>query len=281
MVTDKYRDFIRLLRELVNEGKVPMSRIDDAVTRILRVKFAQGLMKKDAATMANVSLQQEFGSAAHRAEARVAVQQSMVLLKNDGKVLPLSRKAKRIHVCGRGADDIGMQCGGWTVDWQGKLGEVTPGGTTILKAIQSSAGKDTRITYAKDGTGAAGADVALVVVGEAPYAEMKGDRADLSLSKDDIALVSAVKATGVPVAVIVLSGRPLVLGSVAGQADAILAAWLPGTEGLGVADVLFGDALPTGKLSFTWPRTMDQIPFGHGKASIDNPLFPFGFGLGY
>ena len=281
MVTDKYRDFIKLLQELVNEGKIPMERIDDAVTRILRVKFAQGLMKKDAALMADAALQKEFGSEAHRAVARDAVRQSLVLLKNENNTLPLSRKATRIHVTGRGADDLGMQCGGWTIDWQGKTGEVTPGGTTILKAIQQAAGNDVKITASKDPSEAKGAEVAVVVVGEEPYAEMKGDREDLSLSKEDLAAVAAAKAAGVPVAVVVLSGRPVILGEVAEQADAIIAAWLPGTEGTGVADVLFGDYKPTGKLSFTWPRSMDQLPLGHGKASIDKPLFPCGFGLGY
>ncbi len=140
MVTDRYRDFVTLLAELVREDKIPMSRVDDAVTRILRTKFALGMMKKDADLMANSALQNEFGSEAHRAIARDAVRQSLVLLKNEGKVLPLSRQAKRIHVTGRGADDLGMQCGGWTIDWQGKTGEVTTGGTTILKALVDAAG---------------------------------------------------------------------------------------------------------------------------------------------
>ena len=281
MVTDKYRDFIKLLQELVTEGKIPMARVDDAVTRILRVKFAQGLMKKDAALMADAALQKDFGSPAHRDVAREAVRQSVVLLKNEGKTLPLSRKAKRIHITGRGADDVGMQCGGWTVDWQGNLGNVTPGGTSILTALRNAAGSDVKITTSKDPTEAKGADVAIVVIGEEPYAEMKGDREDLAISKDDAAAVTAAKTTGVPVAVVILSGRPVVLGEIATQADALLAAWLPGTEGAGVVDVLFGDCQPTGKLSFTWPRSMDQLPLGHGKAAIENPMFPLGFGLAY
>jgi beta-glucosidase len=281
MVTDKYREFIKLLQELVNEGKIPMERIDDAVTRILRVKFAQGLMKKDAPLMADTALQKDFGSEAHRAVAREAVRQSLVLLKNEAKTLPLSRNAKHIHITGRGADDVGMQCGGWTIDWQGNLGEVTPGGTSILGAIQKAAGSATKITTSKDGSGAEGADVAVVVIGEEPYAEMKGDTEDLNFSKEDTAAVAAAKAAGVPVVVVILSGRPMILGSIAEQADAIVAAWLPGTEGTGIADVLFGDYAPTGKLSFTWPRSMDQIPLGHGKPAPENPLFPFGFGLGY
>jgi beta-glucosidase len=281
MVTDRYREYISLLQELVNEGKVPVSRIDDAVTRILRVKLAMGMMDKNASPMADPALAAKFGSESHREVAREAVRRSLVLLKNKGGVLPLSREATRIHVTGRGADDLGMQCGGWTVDWQGKRGTVTPGGTTILEAIRSAAGKETKITHSADGTGAAGADVAIVVVGEQPYAEMEGDYEDLSLAKEDAAAISAAKAAGVPVVVVFLSGRPLVLGSSVNQADSLLAAWLPGTEGAGVADVLFGDYKPTGKLSFTWPQSMEQVPVGHGKEAPEGSLFPLGFGLSY
>ena len=281
MVTDKYREFVRLLQELVNEGAVPLARIDDAVTRILRAKFAQGLMQPGAALMANAALQQDFGCEAHRAVAREAVRQSVVLLQNHGRVLPLSHQAKRIHVTGRAANDLGMQCGGWTVDWQGKRGEVTTGGTTILNALRQSAGSGTSVTDSKDGSGAAGADAVVVVIGEEPYAEMAGDRNQLELCREDLAAVAAAKASGVPVVVVVLSGRPLVLGSVADHADAILAAWLPGTEGQGVVDVLFGDAPPTGKLSFSWPRSMAQVPLGHGPHAGKDALFPLGFGLGY
>ena len=281
MVTDRYREYISLLQELVNEGKVPVSRIDDAVTRILRVKLAMGMMDKNASLMADPALAAKFGSESHREVAREAVRRSLVLLKNEGGVLPLSREAARIHVTGRGADDLGMQCGGWTVDWQGKPGTVTPGGTTVLEAIRSAAGKDTKITHSADGTGAAGADVAIVVVGERPYAEMEGDHEDLSLGKEDAAAISEAKAAGVPVVVVLLSGRPLLLGSSAVQADSLLAAWLPGTEGAGVADVLFGDHKPTGKLSFTWPQSMEQVPVGHGKKAPEGSLFPLGFGLNY
>jgi beta-glucosidase len=225
-------------------------------------------------------LARDFGSAAHRAVAREAVRQSLVLLKNQGGVLPLKAAAPRIHVAGRGADDLGLQCGGWTIDWQGRLGAVTPGGTTILAALRQRVGSGTQVTVSRDGSGAAGASVGVVVIGENPYAEGKGDRADLKIAPEDAAAVAAMKAAGIPVVVVVLSGRPLVLGAVADQADAIVAAWLPGTEGAGVTDVLFGDAKPTGKLSFAWPRTMDQIPRGHGLKP-DGPLFPLGFGLGY
>jgi beta-glucosidase len=281
MVTDRYREFIRLLIELVEEGKIPMARIDDAVTRILRVKHAMGLLGKDDGLKIDPQLQQAFGSPAHRAVAREAVRQSLVLLKNSGGVLPLKGTELRIHVAGRGADDLGLQCGGWTINWQGAPGEVTPGGTTILTALRQRVGAATKVTVSRDGSGAAGASVGLVVIGENPYAEGKGDRMDLTVAPEDAAAVAAMKVAGIPVVVVVLSGRPLILGDVAEQADALVAAWLPGTEGGGVTDVLFGDAKPTGKLSFTWPRAMDQIPLGHNKAPAGNPLFPLGFGLGY
>jgi beta-glucosidase len=272
MVPARYKEYYNDLKELVNEGTVPMSRIDDAVTRILRVKFAMGLMDPKRSQLADRSLQKSFGSAEHRAVARQAVRESLVLLKNDKKLLPLSKKAARIHVAGKNADDIGNQCGGWTIDWQGKSGPVTTGGTTILAAIKNTVSKDTKVTFSKDGEGASGADFGIVVIGETPYAEMKGDRSELTLDKQDAATVKAMKAAGIPVVVVVVSGRPLVLGDVVDQAGALIAAWLPGTEGQGVADVVFGDYKPTGKLSFTWPRS---------TAGKSDPLYAYGFGLKY
>jgi beta-glucosidase len=281
MLTDRYKEFITLLQELVEEGKVPMSRIDDAVTRILRVKFALGMMDTEPNLWPSKELQREFGSEAHRKVARRAVAESVVLLKNENAILPVKSLPRRIHVAGSGADDLGMQCGGWTIGWQGERGDLTPGGTTILDALKEVAGSTTEVTYTADGSDSAGSDLGIVVVGEGPYAEMKGDRYDLALSQEDTAAVAALKSAGLPVVVIVLSGRPKILGEVADQADAILAAWLPGTEGAGVIDVLTGAAPATGKLSFTWPRTMDQIPLGHTQDKIENPLYPFGFGLAY
>jgi beta-glucosidase len=271
MVPARYKEYYNDLKALVDEGKIPMSRIDDAVTRILRVKFAMGLMDPKRSQLADRSLQKSFGSPEHRAVARQAVRESLVLLKNDKKLLPLSKKAARIHVAGKNADDIGNQCGGWTIDWQGKSGPVTTGGTTILTAIKNAVSKDTKVTFSKDGEGAAGADAGIVVIGELPYAEMKGDRGELSLDKEDAAAVKAMKDAGIPVVVVVVSGRPLVLGEVVEQAGALVAAWLPGTEGQGVADVLFGDYKPTGKLSFTWPK-------GNGKSDA---LYAYGYGMKY
>jgi beta-glucosidase len=280
MVPDAYKEFIAHLTELVNENRVPMERIDDAVRRILRVKFAMGLMNGERVLQADRGLHAEFGSQEHRAVARQAVRESLVLLKNEGATLPLSKTAARIHVGGKNADNIGNQSGGWTIDWQGGSGEITPGGTTVLAAIRKAVSGNTQVTFSEDGTGAAGADVGIVVIGETPYAEGNGDRADLSLDAQDNAAVRAMKAANIPVVVVLISGRPMILGDVIDQADAFVAAWLPGSEGDGVADVLFGDHAPSGKLPFTWPRSNDQLPInlGDGKTGA---LFEYGFGLTY
>lgn len=278
MVPTKYREFHTLLVQLVREGRVPQSRIDDAVMRILRVKVAMGLTERGRSVLADRRLHRTFGSVEHRAVARECVRQSLVLLKNERRTLPLRRNAARIHVAGKSADDIGNQCGGWTIDWQGKSGAVTTGGTTILQAVKNTVSRRTRVTFSKDGSGARGADVGVVVVGETPYAEGVGDRDDLSLDAEDAATIERMKEAGIPVVVVLLSGRPLIVNEALARADAFVAAWLPGTEGQGVADVLFGDYRPTGKLSFTWPRTNAQIPINVGDRNY-NPLFPYGFGL--
>jgi beta-glucosidase len=280
MVPTKYKEYFNDLKTLVNQGKVPMSRIDDAVTRILRVKFAMGLMDKSRSQLADRSLHKTFGSAEHRQVAREAVRQSLVLLKNEDKTLPLSKQAAWVHVAGKNADDIGNQCGGWTIQWQGQSGNVTTGGTTILDAVKAAVSPNTKVTFSKDGTDAEGATVGIVVIGETPYAEGNGDSNDLSVSPEDVMAVDNMKKAGIPVVVVLISGRPMILGEVLDNADAVVAAWLPGTEGQGVADVLFGDYKPTGKLSFTWPRSMAQIPINVGDRDYD-PLFPYGFGLSY
>jgi beta-glucosidase len=184
----------------------------------------------------------------------------------------------RIHVAGKSADNLGNQCGGWTIQWQGQSGAVTPGGTTVLAAIRQAVSAETTVTYSADGSGAEGADVGVVVIGETPYAEGNGDKRDLVLSNEDRAAVAAMKAAGMPVVVILFSGRPMIINETLGQADAFIAAWLPGTEGQGVTDVLFGDYKPTGKLSFTWPRSMEQLPINQGDGK-DGALFPLGYGL--
>jgi len=280
MVPSNYREFFTYLKELVEEGVVPVSRIDDAATRILRVKFAMGLLDKNRSPLADRSLQREFGSAEHRQVARQAVRQSLVLLKNEGKILPVSKQVSRIHVSGKNADNLGNQCGGWTIDWQGRSGDVTPGGTTILAAIKNTVSKNTKVTFSPDGADASGADIGIVVIGETPYAEGDGDDADLALDQADIEAFENVKNAGIPVVVVLISGRPLIINDVLEKADAFIAAWLPGTEGRGVADVLFGDYKPTGKLSYTWPRSIDQVPINAGDSDYD-PLFEFGYGLTY
>ncbi len=280
MVPNRYREFFTTLKDLVEAGEVPMSRIDDAVKRILRVKFAMGLMDSNRSRLADRSLHGSFGSAEHRQVARQCVRESLVLLKNDNKTLPVSRTASRIHVAGKSADDIGNQCGGWTIEWQGASGNVTTGGTTILAAIRAAVSPNTKVTFSQDGSGAAGADIGIVVVGETPYAEMNGDTSDLHLAAEDVNAIMNVKKAGVPVAVVLISGRPMIITNLLSQMDAFVAAWLPGTEGQGVADVLFGEYKPTGKLSYSWPRSMEQIPINVGDAGYD-PLFPFGYGLSY
>jgi beta-glucosidase len=280
MVPNTYRELYGFLLELVNEKRVRLERIDDAVTRILRVKFAMGLMDARPSLVANRKLHSQFGSQEHRQVARECVRASLVLLKNQRKTLPISKRLGRIHVAGKSADDIGNQCGGWTISWQGKSGEVMTGGTTILKAIEASVTPQTKITFTKDGSGADGADVGIVVIGETPYAEMIGDRKDLTVADEDVAAVEAVKKAGIPVVVVLLSGRPLIIDKIIDKADALVAAWLPGTEGRGVTDVLFGDYNFSGQLSCSWPRSMDQIPINVGDVSYD-PLFPYGYGLRY
>ncbi|NNE47772.1 MAG: beta-glucosidase [Rhodothermales bacterium] len=277
MVPDRYQLFFDTLKELVEEGGVPMERIDDAVRRILRVKFAAGLFDEDWSPTADRALEASVGSDEHRAVARQAVRESLVLLKNEGGLLPLAKDVGRIHVVGVGADNIGMQSGGWTIDWQGGMGAITPG-TTILEAIRSAVSDGTEVTYSADGSGAEGADVVIAVVGERPYAEMYGDDLDLELSSDDDAVVSSAAKAGVPVVTLLISGRPMIADWVMDASEAFMAIWLPGSEGDGIADVLFGDHAPTGKLSFTWPRSVDQHPINVGDENYD-PLFEFGYGL--
>jgi beta-glucosidase len=278
MVPADYRLFIATLRDEVNAGRVPISRIDDAVTRILRKKLELGLFERP---FAERSLLGTVGSRAHRELARRAVRASLVLLKNDGGILPLAKDTPRIFVAGKSADDVGNQAGGWTIHWQGASGDLIPG-TTILRAIRDTAAPSSTVTYAADAAGIdASYDVAIVVVGERPYAEWVGDRSDgLGLDPEDQQTLAAVRRSGVPAVVVLVSGRPLVVTGLLPSWAAFLAAWLPGSEGQGVADVLFGDFAPTGRLPMSWPRSASQIPVNVGDPSYD-PLFPYGFGLGY
>jgi beta-glucosidase len=272
---NNYVEFINDLKDLVAAGKVPQSRVDDAVRRILRIKLIMGLFNAPATDPA---LTAAVGSPEHRAVARDCVRQSLVLLKNASHTLPLSKNLKHLVVVGSAADDLGMQCGGWTIGWQGEHGNVTHGGTTILAAIRETVSADTQVTYSPDGADLTGADAIIAVVGESPYAEKKGDRRRLDLAKDDEALISKAQATGAPVVTLLFSGRPLILNSALDNSSALVAAWLPGTEGLGVTDVLFGDYKFTGKLPRTWPRSNDHIRAGD---KAEKPQFPYGYGLKY
>jgi beta-glucosidase len=271
---NNYVEFITILKQLAAEGKIPMSRMDDAVRRILRVKFKMGLFERP---FTDPALTAQVGSVEHREVARQCVRASLVLLKNQHHLLPMSKQIRQLTVVGRAADDLGIQCGGWTIDWQGKPGHVTSGGTTILEAIRQTVAPGAKVTFSRDGSGLQGADAVIVVVGELPYAEMQGDRSDLSLAKVESDRIHRAKLAGVPVITILLSGRPMILGASLDESDAFLAAWLPGTEGQGIADVLFGDYRPTGKLPRHWPRNMDQV----ATPGTGEPLFPCGFCLSY
>ncbi|MFG2041539.1 glycoside hydrolase family 3 N-terminal domain-containing protein [Dactylosporangium sp. NPDC048998] len=274
MVPTEWKSFITTLRGEVQAGRVTMARIDDAVRRILTKKFEYGLFERP---FADRTLTGTVGNAAHRQVARQAVRESQVLLKNSG-VLPLA-KSGRIFVAGKSADDIGLQSGGWSISWQGAAGNITPG-TTILQGIRAAAPQAT-VTYNATGAGIDRSYAAAVaVIGETPYAEGQGDRpGSLGLDTTDLQTLATLKASGVPVVVVLVSGRPLDIAAQLPDWSALLAAWLPGTEGAGVADVLFGDYAPTGKLPVTWMQSASQQPIndGDGKPA----LFPYGFGLTY
>ena len=266
---NNYAEFITKLGELVAEKRVPMTRIDDAVRRILRTKLRIGAFE---AKKTDAALTTAVGSQAHRDVARECVRQSLVLLKNE-QALPLSKSLKRINVIGSAADDLGIQCGGWTISWQGETGKVTTG-TTILQGIRQTVGSSADVLFSRNTSGVQRGDVAIIVIGEPPYAEMKGDRKDIQLSAEEVELIKSAKRAGATVVTVLLSGRPLILGEGLEASDAFIAAWLPGTEGQGVADVLFGDFKPTGKLPRQWPQ--DALTSTSGK-----PPFAFGYGLSY
>lgn len=273
MVPTAYQDFTKTLQEEVTAGRIGQARIDDAVSRILTQKFRLGLFEKPYADPSNL---EKVGSAAHRTVAREAAAKSQVLLKNDGAVLPLE-PSQKVYVAGSNADDLGNQAGGWTVSWQGASGRITTG-TTILEGITKNTAS---ATYSKDASAATdGYDVGVVVVGETPYAEGIGDVGnghDLELTAGDKAAVDKVCAA-MKCAVLIVSGRPQLIGDKLGDIDALVASWLPGTEGDGVADVLYGKKAFTGQLPVTWPKSESQLPINVGDAAYD-PQFPYGWGL--
>ncbi|MEU4481284.1 glycoside hydrolase family 3 N-terminal domain-containing protein [Micromonospora sp. NPDC023966] len=277
MVPTAWKTFLSTLRAEVQNDHVPMSRIDDANRRILTKKFELGLFERP---YTDRSWTPTVGNAAHRALARQAVRQSQVLLKNNAGVLPLARDNNKIFVAGKSADNIGNASGGWTISWQGSSGAITPG-TTILQGIRATVGPTTTVTYNQRGTGIDGTyRAAIAVVGETPYAEGQGDRTgSMSLDRDDLRTIATLRNAGVPVIVVLVSGRPMDISAELPRWDALLAAWLPGTEGGGVADVLFGGYAPTGKLPMTWMNSVSQQPINAGDGQV--PLFPQGYGLTY
>src|SRR3954453_13304919 len=286
--------FIPTLTGLVDSGAVPMSRIDDAVSRILTAKFELGLFEHPYTNRKNIDT---IGDRQHRKVARRAVAESQVLLKNRQHTLPLSSaKSQPVYVAGSNADNIGNQAGGWTLTWQGGSTNVIPG-TTILQGIREHAGNAT-VTYSADAAapvphGATG----IVVVGETPYAEGFGDVygpqwaydpgdhnvprpvKDMQISTADKAAIDKVCAAAARCVIVIVSGRPLIIDpAVQAETDAIVAAWLPGSEGTGVADDLFGERPYTGRLPVSWPRTIAQEPINVGGRNYD-PLYPSGYGL--
>ncbi len=280
MVPDNYVNFINTLKKLVETKQVKIERINDAVRRILTVKMEAGLFEKP---LADRNLLDSVGSEESKKIAREAVRKSIVMLKNDN-VLPLSKNLKEIVVVGPKADDIGSQCGGWTISWQGRKGNFIPG-TTILEAVKKSVDKNTKITYDIHGNKISKEtkklpDAVILVVGESPYAEFMGDRTIPIMDFSDASIVEKLKSLKTKKILILLTGRPLVISDFKDMADAILVAWLPGTEGEGVTDVIFGDYKPTGKLPFSWPESDEKLPINIEDKDY-KPLFPFGFGLTY
>ncbi|WBY07086.1 glycoside hydrolase family 3 N-terminal domain-containing protein [Sphingomonas sp. 7/4-4] len=287
MAPDSWKGLFDSTVKHVKDGTIPMSRIDDAVRRILRVKAKLGLFDPARPIEGKAGV---LGAPEHRAIAREAAAKSLVLLKNNG-VLPVKASA-RVLVTGPGADSMGMQTGGWTLSWQGdgNANDLFPNGETIFagvkKAVEAAGGT---ATLSEDGAFTAKPDVAIVVFGEQPYAEMRGDIRTLEFQPGDkqaLGLLKKLKSAGVPVVSVFLSGRPLWTNPEINASDAFVAAWLPGSEGGGVADVLVGDAAGKprtdfkGRLSFSWPKTAGQFANNKGKPGYD-PLFALGYGLTY
>ncbi len=290
MAPDSWKQLYTNLLAQVHDGTLAVSRVDDAVRRVLRVKATAGILARKAPTerpeTANLSV---IGSAEHRAVARDAVRKSLVLLKNDRQLLPLNPHS-RILVAGPGADDIGMQCGGWTIDWQGahNRNRDFPGGTSIYagirQAVEAAGGV---VTLSTDGHYDTRPDVAVVVYGETPYSEFEGDRETLEFdagTHQDLKLLQRLKKDGIPVVSVFISGRVLWVNRELNASDAFVAAWLPGSEGAGIADVLLRTADGkiahdfTGRLPFSWPATPWPATFANNGA-VSGALLPRGYGL--
>jgi beta-glucosidase len=273
MVPTDHVRFITTMKSLIQAGTIKQDRIDDAVSRILRVKFEMGLFETPMPAAGRVA---DVGSEAARAVARTAVAKSAVLLKTSPGILLIPATGKKVLLAGEGADDIGIQSGGWTITWQGSSGEITAG-TTLRGALSTRLGDN--LTYDRNGTFPAGtkADVGIVVVGERPYAEGVGDSSTLDLPVVDVALVAKMRPLVTTLVVVVISGRPVVLDDMA-SADAIVAAWLPGTEAAGLADVLLGEDPFVGTTPYTWPKTPADAP-RIGKSACDGAVYPVRYGL--
>jgi beta-glucosidase len=275
MVPDDYVGTINAIVNGVNSGLIPQSRVDDAVTRILNAKFALGLFSQP---YTDSSYTAQVGSAAHRAVARQAVRESLVLLKNDG-VLPLSKTGTyKIVVGGKSVDNLGYQMGGWSISWQGAGGTTTTGGTTFWQALQQATA-GTNITLQNVGTRTKGnysGDIGIWVGGETPYAEGKGDSSTLAFGSDNSTALSDICAHVTKCIAILESGRPVIIKDQVPKANAFVAAWLPGTEGGGITDDLFGGGF-TGKLPQSWPSAVTDEPINSGDGKT--PLYPLGYGL--
>jgi len=301
----KINDYVQVLKTSV-PGTVAQARLDDAVKRILRIKFRMNLF---AGAKSNATLLTEFGSASHRAVARECVRKSLVLLKNEGNVLPL-KTSEKVVVVGTWANSLGAQCGGWTISWQGQVNSPTIVGTTILKGLQDAGGAN--VTFDEKGANLTAADKIVLVIGEPPYSESCGDNGytnpataincpaceeypgkSISIKLAECPhsdLLAKCFNSGKPVIVVLISGRPLIITPEIAQSKAFVAAWLPGSEGAGVADVLYkvNGATFTGKLTHTWPGSFEQVPINSGTVYADEPkgsggasLFEYGFGLTY
>jgi beta-glucosidase len=274
MVPDDYVGTINAIVNGVNSGAIPQSRVDDAVTRILNAKFALGLFAQPYTDSAYTA---QVGSAAHRAVARQAVRESLVLLKNDG-VLPLSKTGTyKIVVGGKSVDNLGYQMGGWSISWQGGSGATTTGGTTFWQALQQATA-GTNISLQNVGTrtnGSYSGDVGIWVGGETPYAEGKGDSSTLAFGTDNSSALSNICAHVTKCIAILYSGRPVIIKDQVPKANAFVAAWLPGTEGAGITDDLFGGGF-TGKLPQSWPNAVTDEPINSGDGKT--PLYPLGYG---
>ncbi len=252
MVPYDYKLFIQTLTKAVDAGDVTLERIDDAVRRILTVKFELGLFEQP---YTHEQWLDYIGADDHRDLAREAAQKTATLLKNDNSALPL-RSEQSILVAGQAADDIGLACGGWTISWQGMVGAITKG-TTLLDGIRQHS---ENVTYSVDGSADERANVAVVVIAEDPYAEGIGDRPDLNITDEQKQLIRTTRTNCDKLVLVIYSGRPLIIADVLDDCDAVVAAWLPGSEASALADNLYGDVLFTAKLSYTWVESMEQLP---------------------